>query len=84
MSFLAAFTFATLSQTVTPADEAVTPRFTYAERTTIDFPDLAVDGELTRPSGIVVLSRKPAQFPSMVELRTDFVDLIDRSVDEVK
>jgi hypothetical protein len=37
-----------------------------------------------RPQGTLILDRKKAQFNSMIKLRTDFDDEIDKSVDEVK
>ena len=41
-------------------------------------------GELVRPQGSLLLERKKAQFNSMIKLRTDFDDEMEKSVDEVK
>jgi hypothetical protein len=64
-----------------PKDE---PRVIYKQKTEIDFEGVEVDGELVRPQGSLVLDRKRAQFNSMIKLRTDFDDEMDKSVDEIK
>lgn len=60
------------------------PKVVYKERTEIDFESVEVSGELVRPQGSLVLERKRAQFNSMIKLRTDFDDLMEDSVEEVK
>tara|TARA_B100000530_G_scaffold273558_1_gene186309 strand:+ start:1327 stop:1575 length:249 start_codon:yes stop_codon:yes gene_type:complete len=60
------------------------PKVIYKERTEIDFEGVEVAGELVRPQGSLVLERKRAQFNSMIKLRTDFDDEMDKSVDEIK
>ena len=65
-------------------DEKEEPKVVYKEKTEIDFESVEVSGELVRPQGSLVLERKRAQFNSMIKLRTDFDDLIDETVDEIK
>ncbi len=60
------------------------PKVIYKERTEIDFEGVEIAGELVRPQGSLVLERKKAQFNSMIKLRTDFDDEMDKSVDEIK
>ena len=60
------------------------PKVIYKERTEIDFEGVEIAGELVRPQGSLVLERKRAQFNSMIPLRTDFDDEMDKSVDEIK
>ena len=60
------------------------PKVIYKERTEIDFEGVEVAGELVRPQGSLVLERKRAQFNSMIKLRTDFDDEMDKSVEEIK
>ena len=60
------------------------PKVSYKERTEIDFEGVEIAGELVRPQGSLVLERKRAQFNSMIPLRTDFDDEMDKSVDEIK
>ncbi len=52
--------------------------------TEIDFESIEVSGELVKPQGALLLDRKRAQFNSMIKLRTDFDDLMDETVDEIK
>lgn len=60
------------------------PKVVYKERTEIDFEGVEVTGELVKPQGSLLLERKRAQFNSMIKLRTDFDDEMDKSVDEIK
>jgi hypothetical protein len=65
-------------------DEKDEPRVVYKQKTEIDFEGVEVDGELVKPQGALLLDRKRAQFNSMIKLRTDFDDLMDETVDEIK
>ena len=65
-------------------DKKEEPKVVYKERTEIDFESVEVSGELVRPQGALLLDRKRAQFNSMIKLRTDFDDEMDKSVDEIK
>ena len=65
-------------------DEEKEPKVIYKERTEIDFEGVEVDGELVRPQGALLLDRKRAQFNSMIKLRTDFDELMEDTVQEVK
>ena len=65
-------------------DKEAEPKVIYKERTEIDFEGVEIQGELVRPQGALLLERKRAQFNSMIKLRTDFDDEMDKSVDEVK
>ena len=60
------------------------PKVVYKERTEIDFESVEVSGELVKPQGALLLDRKRAQFNSMVWIRSDFDDEMDKSVEEVK
>lgn len=65
-------------------DEEKEPKVIYKERTEIDFEGVEVDGELVKPQGALLLDRKRAQFNSMIKLRTDFDDLMEDTVQEIK
>jgi len=65
-------------------DNKEEPRVVYKEKTEIDFEGVEVQGELVRPQGSLILDRKRAQFNSMIKLRIDFDDEMDKSVDEIK
>tara|TARA_B100000287_G_scaffold341041_1_gene327562 strand:- start:2860 stop:3105 length:246 start_codon:yes stop_codon:yes gene_type:complete len=65
-------------------DEKEKPRVVYKQKTEIDFEGVEIDGELVKPQGALLLDRKRAQFNSMIRLRTDFDDLMEDSVEEIK
>ena len=56
----------------------------YKERTEIDFEGVELQGELVRPQGSLILDRKRASFNSMVWIRADFDDEMDKTVEEIK
>ncbi len=65
-------------------DKEEEPKVVYKERTEIDFESVEVSGELVKPQGALLLDRKRAQFNSMVWIRSDFDDEMDKSVEEIK
>ena len=64
-----------------PEDE---PKVIYKQKTEIDFEGVEISGELVRPQGSLILDRKRAKFNSMVWIRADFDDEMDKSVEEIK
>ena len=66
------------------ANDEEEPRVIYKQKTEIDFEGVEVEGELVKPQGALLLDRKKAQFNSMIKLRTDFDDEMDKTVDEIK
>ena len=60
------------------------PKVIYKAKTEIDFEGVEIEGELVKPQGALLLDRKRAQFNSMIKLRIDFDDEMDKSVDEIK
>lgn len=81
MKYLFLFLLSSISYADDSKEE---PKVIYKERTEIDFEGVEVSGELVRPQGSLLLERKKAQFNSMIKLRTDFDDEMEKSVDEVK
>ena len=65
-------------------DENSGRKIIYRQKTEIDFEGLEVEGEIVKPSSSLVLERKQAAFNPLVKIRTDWVDLIDESIDEAK
>jgi hypothetical protein len=57
---------------------------TYKDRTVIDFEEVDVNGELVKPSGMLLLDRKKADFNPLIRLREHFNEEMKQSVDEVK
>ena len=66
------------------ANDEEEPKVIYKQKTEIDFEGVEIDGELVKPQGALLLDRKRAQFNSMIKLRTDFDDLMEDSVEEIK
>ncbi|HYS07849.1 MAG TPA: hypothetical protein VEP66_03855 [Myxococcales bacterium] len=53
------------------------------KRTVIDFNDVTVEGELTKPEGSYVLDRTRTRFPSLIRLRDDFNPELQKSADNL-
>ena len=56
----------------------------YKERTEIDFDSVDVNGELIKPAGALLISRKRAQFNPLIRLRDDWKEEMKKSIDKVK
>jgi hypothetical protein len=55
----------------------------YASKTVIDFNDVTLEGELTKPEGAYLLDRKRTKFRSLISLRTEFLSELQSSVDNL-
>ncbi len=53
------------------------------KRTVVDFNDVAVQGELTKPEGGYVLNRHKTKFKSLIKLRDDFDAELRKSADNL-
>lgn len=58
-------------------------RTIYKKKTVIDFTDVAVEGELTKPEGSYVLNRKRTDFQSLIKVRENFAPELQKSVDNL-
>ena len=58
-------------------------RIVVRKRTVIDFNDVTVEGELTRPEGSYVLNRNRTRFRSLVRLRDNFNSELQKSADNL-
>lgn len=58
-------------------------RTVYKKKTVIDFTDVAVEGELTKPEGSYVLNRKRTDFQSLIKVRENFAPELQKSVDNL-
>ena len=58
-------------------------RTVYQKKTVIDFTDVAVEGELTKPEGSYVLNRKQTDFQSLIKVRDNFAPELQKSVDNL-
>lgn len=64
--------------TIQEADRTV-----FRKKTVIDFTDVAVEGELTKPEGSYSVSKKKTRFDSLIKVRTDFNPELRQSVDNL-
>lgn len=64
----------------TPDEKA---RVVYQKKTSIDFSDVWIHGELVKPQGAYLKTRKEAGFDSMIELKSNFREELLQSVDEL-
>lgn len=55
----------------------------YKKKTIIDFSDILIEGELTKPEGSYVVSRKLSRFSTLIRLRENFVPELLRSANEL-
>ena len=60
---------------VTEADKTV-----FNKKTVIDFSDVNIEGELTKPEGSYIKNRKRTRFRNLIELRGNFRPELKRSV----
>lgn len=70
--------FAGESKTIQEADKTV-----YKKKTVIDFNDVTLEGELTKPEGSYLLNRKKTKFGNLIKLRNDFLPELQKSVDNL-
>ncbi len=55
----------------------------FRKKTVIDFTDVAVEGELTKPEGTYALSKKKTNFKSLIKVRDSFAPELQKSVDNL-
>ena len=79
--------FAVLSLVSTAAfDEDVVreaDKTVFRKKTTIDFTDVAIDGELTKPEGSYSVSKKKTTFKTLIKVRDNFNPELQKSVENL-
>ena len=55
----------------------------YSKKTVIDFSDVQIDGELTKPEGSYIKNLKKTRFRNLIELRGNFRPELSRSVSKL-
>jgi hypothetical protein len=58
-------------------------RVVVRKKTVVDFTDVNVEGELTKPEGSYVLDRKKSGFPSRIKVRASFAPELQKSADNL-
>ena len=56
-------------------------RVVYEKKTAVDFSDVNIEGQLSKPEGSYIKNRKRTSFRSLIELRGHFRNEMRRSVD---
>ena len=77
-SSLTGTAFAGESKVIQEADKTV-----FKKKTVIDFNDVTLEGELTKPEGSYLLNRKKTKFGNLIKLRNDFLPELQKSVDNL-
>ena len=84
---LVAFAAIALSQAGAVAGEAKViqeaDKTVFKKKTVIDFNDVTLEGELTKPEGSYLLNRKKTKFGNLIKLRNDFLPELQKSVDNL-
>lgn len=62
---------------------ALAEKVEYKKKTVIDFNDVTLEGELTKPEGSYLLNRKKTKFSSLIKLRDNFLPELQKSVDNL-
>ena len=55
----------------------------YKKTTIIDFSDVTITGELTKPEGSYLMNKKKANFNLLIRVRADFLPEMIKSVDNL-
>lgn len=58
-------------------------RVVYRERTIVDFNDMTLEGELSRPDGAYMMNLQRASFSTLINLRQNFLPELEKSVDNL-
>ncbi|MGF1510381.1 MAG: hypothetical protein ACFB9M_12860 [Myxococcota bacterium] len=56
-------------------------RTVYKQKTVIDFSDVTIQGELTKPQGAYLLNRRKTRFKSLLKTRANFLPELQHSID---
>lgn len=75
-----------LMSTAAVAQDKVTreaDKTVFRKKTTIDFTDVAIDGELTKPEGSYSVSKKKTTFKTLIKVRDNFNPELQKSVENL-
>jgi len=78
LSILIVFSAESYAQESGSGDKVV-----YKQKTIIDFSDVTIQGELKKPDGSYISSRKEAQFGRLIKVRENFEPELFKSVDKL-
>jgi hypothetical protein len=75
---LSASTVLAEDKVIREADKTV-----FRKKTVVDFTEVAVEGELTKPEGSYSVSKKKTTFKTLIKLRDNFNPELQKSVDNL-
>jgi hypothetical protein len=55
----------------------------FKKKTVVDFNDVTLEGELTKPEGSYLVDKKKARFSSLIKLRDNFIPELQKSTDNL-
>jgi hypothetical protein len=68
----------TTTRVIQEADKTV-----YRKKSVVDFSEVNVEGDLTKPEGSYVINRRKTGFDSRIRVRADFSPELQKSVDHL-
>ncbi|HEY8207303.1 MAG TPA: hypothetical protein VIG99_07470 [Myxococcaceae bacterium] len=71
-------TTTTTTRVIQEADKTV-----YRKKSVVDFSEVNVEGDLTKPEGSYVINRRKTGFDSRIRVRADFTPELQKSVDHL-
>lgn len=83
MTVLALFTLVAMPALAEDKVIREADRTVFRKKTVIDFTDVAVEGELTKPEGSYSVSKKKTTFKTLIKLRDNFNPELQKSVDNL-
>ncbi len=83
--FISIFAVLSLVSTAAFAEDVVreADKTVFRKKTTIDFTDVAIDGELTKPEGSYSVSKKKTTFKTLIKVRDNFNPELQKSVENL-
>ncbi len=68
---------------VASADDAAAPPVQYKQKTVYDFDDDTVEGDMVRPDGEFIDSKKAAKHSSLIKIRENFIPEMLKSAADI-
>lgn len=73
----------TIALAQAPAGGAAAPSVSYKKKTVYDFDDDIVEGELMRPDGEFIDTRRSARHSSLIKIRKNFIPEMLKSAEDI-
>lgn len=83
MGIVCAFALSVSSAAIAQEVTQEADKTEFKKKTVIDFSDVTINGELTKPEGSYLLNRKKTKFRTLLKLRMDFLPELYNSTDNL-